>query len=83
MHNGIIENQGNPKKELISKGLEFYSDTDTEVIVNSVYLALQEKDDLLDAVFKVCEQISGSYALGIMSKIDPDRLIAVEKGVLW
>ncbi len=80
VHNGIIENQETLKKELISKGLEFYSDTDTEVIVNSVYLALQEKDDLLDAVFKVCEQISGSYALGIMSKIDPDRLIAVRKG---
>ena len=80
VHNGIIENQEELKDKLLAEGLEFNSDTDTEVIVNAIYHTTKSTNDLLMAVFSVCQQLEGSYALGIMSNSDPERLIAVRKG---
>ncbi|MEM7027437.1 MAG: glutamine--fructose-6-phosphate transaminase (isomerizing) [Pseudomonadota bacterium] len=80
VHNGIIENQEELRAQLLAKGLEFNSDTDSEVIVNAIYLATQSSPDLLESVFTVIEKLEGSYALGIMSNLAPDRLIAVRKG---
>ena len=77
VHNGIIENYLELKKDLISKGYEFVSETDTEVVVHlldSLY-----EGDLLEAVKKLLKIIKGAYALGMMSISEPDRIIAARK----
>jgi glucosamine--fructose-6-phosphate aminotransferase (isomerizing) len=77
VHNGIIENYMTLKKELMEKGYEFKSDTDTEIVVN--LLDMYYEGDLLKAVFKAVERLRGAYALGIISSNNPDELIAVRK----
>lgn len=77
VHNGIIENYLELKKDLISKGYEFISETDTEVVahlLDSLY-----EGDLLEAVKKMLKIIKGAYALGMMSISEPDRIIAARK----
>lgn len=77
VHNGIIENYLSLKKKLISKGIEFVSDTDTEVIAHLI--EYYYKGDILETVIKVIERVEGSYALGILSADNPDEFIAVRK----
>ena len=75
VHNGIIENYMPLKKELIEKGYKFNSDTDTEVVVHLIDMYYD--GDLLQAVFKTVERLKGAYALGVVSSLAPDELIAV------
>ncbi len=75
VHNGIIENYMPLKKELIEKGYKFNSDTDTEVVVHLIDRYYD--GDLLQAVFKTVERLKGAYALGVVSSLAPDELIAV------
>ncbi len=75
VHNGIIENYRELKDELIEKGAEFVSDTDSEVIVR--LLDYYYSDDLLAAVALVVKRLKGSYALGILCA-DFDGIIAVK-----
>lgn len=77
VHNGIIENYLALKEYLISKGKNFVSETDTEVVAQ--LLEYYYKGDILDAVIKVIAKVEGSYALGILCEDDPDRLYAVRK----
>ena len=77
VHNGIIENYQQFKDYLTSKGVVFCSMTDTEVIVQLI--EYYYKGDLIDAVIKVLEKLEGSYALGVISKENPDEIIAVRK----
>lgn len=77
VHNGIIENYMELKKELQEKGYQFLSDTDTEVIAH--LLAEYNTGNLLDTVYEVKKRLQGAYALGIVSKHEPDTLIAVRK----
>lgn len=77
VHNGIIENYMELKKELQGKGHQFLSDTDTEVIAH--LLAEYNTGNLLDTVYEVKKRLQGAYALGIVSKHEPDTLIAVRK----
>ena len=65
VHNGIIENSDEIKSELEKKGLNFKSQTDTEVITLLVNEALKENNPL-DAVFKTLNRLKGSFALGIL-----------------
>lgn len=77
VHNGIIENYLELKRELIAKGYEFNSETDTEVVghlLDELY-----EGDLLEATKKLIKIIKGAYALGIMAVNEPDRIIAVRK----
>ena len=77
VHNGIIENYLELKKDLQAKGYEFISETDTEVVahlLDSLY-----EGDLLEAVKKLLKIIKGAYALGMMSISEPDRIIAARK----
>ena len=78
VHNGIIENYAELKKELIEKGYEFKSDTDTEVIVH--LLDDNYNGDLLEAVFKILPLLEGAYAIGVISSEQPDLLVAARKG---
>ncbi|MDY0236156.1 MAG: glutamine--fructose-6-phosphate transaminase (isomerizing) [Gudongella sp.] len=75
VHNGIIENYREIKKDLLEKGYSFKSETDTEVIahlIDSYY-----KDDLLEAVFLTEAKLKGAYALAVVSSKNPDEIIAV------
>ena len=65
VHNGIIENSDELKKELENKGLKFKSQTDTEVITLLISEALKEHDPL-NSVFKTLKKLKGSFALGIL-----------------
>lgn len=77
VHNGIIENYMELKEELIEKGYKFLSETDTEVI--SHLLDSYYQGDILEAVKKTISRLEGAYALGIVSKDNPEELIAVRK----
>ena len=80
VHNGIIENHEELRKEQMASGFEFKSETDTEVVVNAIYEALESRLDLLHAVFNTTKKLQGAYALGVINNTDPGRLIAVKKG---
>lgn len=75
VHNGIIENYRELKKDLEEEGYNFKSSTDTEVI--AVLLEKYYDGDLLEAVKKVKDRLEGSFACGIISADEPDRLIGM------
>ena len=77
VHNGIIENYIKLKEWLKTKGYEFYSETDTEVIPNLV--DYYYKGDLFEAVTKATAKMEGSYAIGVICKDEPDKIVAVRK----
>lgn len=77
VHNGIIENYLKLKKLLESRGYQFISQTDTEVIAH--LLDYYYKGDPLEALIKVMQRVEGSYALGILFKDHPDVMYAVRK----
>ncbi len=77
VHNGIIENYLAIKDYLISKGMTFVSETDTEVVAQ--LLEYYYKGDILDAVIKVINKVEGSYALGIICEDYPNQIISVRK----
>lgn len=80
IHNGIIENYADLKRKLQSKGVEFRSDTDTEVLVQLVEYVMEHKDvDLLTAVQVALFQVIGAYAIAIIDKRDPNQIIAARK----
>lgn len=78
VHNGIIENYLTLKKELISEGFTFKSQTDTEVIAN--LLEKFYEGDVLTAINKCACLFEGSYALGILCRDFPDKIYGVRKG---
>ena len=81
IHNGIIENYQALKTELINRGYHFQSDTDTEVAVQLVqYIMDSHSCPLEDAVPLALNSIVGAYAIVILDKTHPDRLIAARKG---
>lgn len=77
VHNGIIENYQEIKEYLMKKGYSFTSDTDTEVIPHLIDMYYD--GDILKSVKKAVQKLSGSYALGIVSSKEPDKIIAVRK----
>ena len=84
VHNGIIENYHELKQELLEKGYHFVSQTDTEVIPNLInYYYKQDKNNddqkMLRAVRNACLDLKGSFAIEVISKDNPDKMIAVRK----
>lgn len=77
VHNGIIENYLYLKNHLIRRGVEFVSDTDTEVVAQM--LEYYYKGDVLDSIIQVIDRVEGSYALGIICADCPDKIFAVRK----
>lgn len=77
VHNGIIENYIPLKKKLMKKGINFLSETDTEVVAH--LFEYYYNGDIVDTLIKVIDRVEGSYALGIMSLENPDEFIAVRK----
>ncbi len=77
VHNGIIENHEALKDYLQKKGYCFKSETDTEVVPHLIDYYYD--GDLMEAVKKAVSRLDGSYALGIISSKDPEKIIAVRK----
>lgn len=76
IHNGIIENYADLKKKLQSKGFNFRSDTDTEVLVQLVeYIRNKKNLDLLTSVQLALHEVIGAYAIALLDKSEPNQII--------
>ena len=81
VHNGIIENYATIKNELISKGYNFESETDTEVLVNLIeYVQITENVKLGKAVQLALSQVIGAYAIAVFDKKKPDEIVVARLG---
>lgn len=83
VHNGIIENYHELREFLTNKGYHFTSQTDTEVIPNLIHYyytnGISDEDLFLRAVKSAVDDLKGSYAIEVISKLHPDRMIVVRK----
>ena len=81
IHNGIIENHYSIKEYLIDKGVQFDSDTDTEVLVQFIaYLYKKEKLNFYDTVKLALKEVVGTYGIVVMCKDEPNNLVAAKNG---
>lgn len=81
IHNGIIENYASIKQELLKKGYEFHSDTDTEVLLNFIEdIKTNNNCSLEEAVRIALKRIVGAYVIVLLDEENPDTLIAARKG---
>ena len=81
IHNGIIENYALLKETLLGKGYVFHSETDTEVLVNWIEeVQKQTGTPINDAVRIALTKVVGAYAIAVIDKKDPTKLIAARKG---
>ena len=80
VHNGIIENHDVLREQQKQAGYRFTSQTDTEVIVHQVHLHLRQGQDLLAAVQSAIRDLEGAFALGVISRDEPGRLVAARRG---
>ena len=81
IHNGIIENYGSLKSALISRGFEFHSDTDTEVLVNLIEdVKRSEKTTLAQAIKIALNQVVGAYAIAVFDISNKDQIVVAKKG---
>src|SRR5712672_456616 len=80
VHNGIIENHEELRADLIARGYQFSSETDTEVIAHRIHRHLQTVRDLFKAVRATVAELEGAYALVVVSEHDPERLILARAG---
>ncbi len=80
VHNGTIENYKVLKDALTQHGCTFHSETDTEVLVQLIeYIRLKNNCELIDAVREALKQVIGAYAIAVIEKNNPDRIIAARK----
>ena len=80
VHNGIIENHNELRGVQKERGFPFSSETDTEVIVHQIDWHMQQGQNLLHAVQTTVKELHGAYGLGVVSKQEPDLLIAARSG---
>ena len=81
IHNGIIENYSQLKKELVNKGYEFKSETDTEVLLNFIEeIKKNNQCSLEEAVRVALKRVSGAYVILILDTDDPETIVAARKG---
>jgi len=80
VHNGIIENHQQLRTQQKEQGFVFSSETDTEVIVHQIDWHMQQGASLLKAVQNTVNELEGAYGLGVVSKLEPDTLVAARSG---
>lgn len=80
VHNGIIENFSRLKQELVKEGHKFLSQTDTEVIVHLIEKFYRNSVPLEEAVRKALSKVEGSFAIGVVAKKEPAKLIGARLG---
>ena len=80
VHNGIIENHAELREELKARGYRFESETDTEVIAHLVEQALAGNADLRAAVLAATRRLHGAYAIAVMNRDQPDRIVGARRG---
>ena len=80
VHNGIIENHEELRAIQKEQNFVFSSETDTEVIVHQIDWHMQQGQDLLSAVTSTVAELDGAYGLGVVSKLQPNELIAARSG---
>jgi glutamine---fructose-6-phosphate transaminase (isomerizing) len=80
IHNGIIENFLPLKKDLISKGHEFKTETDTEVVAHLIEEIMKGGITFVDAVRRSLKQLEGHYALVIINAAEPGTIVAAKQG---
>ena len=80
VHNGIIENYSDLRAELDAAGYEFFSETDSEVIVHRIRFNRAQHTSLLDAVQATVAELQGAYALVVMDTQEPDALVLARNG---
>jgi glucosamine--fructose-6-phosphate aminotransferase (isomerizing) len=80
VHNGVIENYHDLKKELLSEGVSFASETDTEVIAQMIGSYLDKGQPLVDAVKSTLKRLEGTWGLGILSPLLPETIIVARNG---
>jgi glucosamine--fructose-6-phosphate aminotransferase (isomerizing) len=80
VHNGIIENHEELRREQKAAGHHFTSETDTEVVVHAVYDELTAGYPLIEAVRRATARMTGAFALGVIDTQDPEHLVAARQG---
>ena len=80
VHNGIIENHEALRRTQLADGHVFTSQTDTEVAIHAIHDELAAGRSLTEAVRRTTSRLQGAYALGVIDKEDPDRLVAARQG---
>jgi glucosamine--fructose-6-phosphate aminotransferase (isomerizing) len=78
VHNGIIENHLELKRELEQDGVRFQSDTDTEIVAHLIHRAVAKGGTLFDAVRSALGRVRGAYALAVASSREPDRIVVAK-----
>ncbi|MBB5864254.1 glucosamine--fructose-6-phosphate aminotransferase (isomerizing) [Xanthomonas arboricola] len=80
VHNGIIENHEQQREKLRALGYTFESQTDTEVIAHLIHHHLADAGDLLSALQRTVKELTGAYALAVMSQAEPERFVCARMG---
>lgn len=80
VHNGIIENYSALKKQLIEKGYEFHTQTDSEVLAVLIGAFYEQVKDLEKAVRLALKQVDGTFGIAVVSNYEPDKIIAARRG---
>lgn len=81
VHNGIIENYSSLKEALQSRGYQFKSETDTEVLVNLIEsIQIAKKVELEEAVRAALNQVVGAYAIAVFSRKEPNKIVVAKMG---
>ncbi|RBL96078.1 glutamine--fructose-6-phosphate transaminase (isomerizing), partial [Xanthomonas oryzae pv. oryzae] len=80
VHNGIIENHEEQREKLRALGYTFESQTDTEVIAHLIHHHLGSAGDLLTALQRTVKELTGAYALAVMSQAEPERFVCARMG---
>ncbi|OQW95338.1 MAG: glutamine--fructose-6-phosphate transaminase (isomerizing) [Beggiatoa sp. IS2] len=80
VHNGIVENYQQLRLDLEQRGYEFTSDTDTEAIAHQIHYLTQQGKNLVAAVQATVQKLEGTFAIAVISSLEPGRLIAARRG---
>ena len=78
VHNGILENHLELRRELEQAGATFSSETDTEIFAHLISAALENEPDLVTAVRQILSRVTGSYAIAVLAQSDPDRVVVAK-----